>query len=199
MLLLLLLLSRFSCVWLGDPIDSSAPGSPIPGVLQARTLEWTVISFNAWKWKVNVKSLNHVWLLATPRTAAYQALPSMGFPRRVLEWGAIAFSDNDHEMAPKHGQICGFEGALLTGSWPLPIDSTKIKSWLLQDADLQHPLERSSGWRGKDKALQKPKKTGLQIVRCFQVKIFMNPNSCIFSYLEKHYCHEPMSGPGSPA
>ena len=47
---------------------------------------------------------------------------------RVLEWGAIAFSDNDHEMPPKHGQICGFEGALLTGSWPLPIDSTKIKS-----------------------------------------------------------------------
>ena len=96
---------------------------------------------------------------------------------------------NDHEMPPKHGQTCDYEGALLTESWPLPAASTKIKSWALKDADLQYPLERSSGWRQKTRhsvLWEKPGKTGLQIVRCFQVKIFMSLNSCIFSYLEKH-------------
>ena len=69
-----------SCPTLCDPIDGSPPGSPIPGILQARTLEWVAISFsNAWKWKVKVKSLSRVWLLATPWTAAYQAPPSIGF------------------------------------------------------------------------------------------------------------------------
>ena len=77
-----------------DPIDSSPPGSPVSGILQARTLEWVAISFsNAWKWKVKVKSLGRVWLLVTPQTAAYQAPLSMRFfQARVLEWGAIAFS-----------------------------------------------------------------------------------------------------------
>ena len=84
--MLLLLLSRFSCVRLCDPIDGSPPGSPIPGILQARTLEWGAISFsNAWKWKVKVKSLSRVRLLATPWTAAYQAPPSMGFSRQEYE------------------------------------------------------------------------------------------------------------------
>ena len=69
-----------SCPTLCDPIDGSPPGSPIPGILQARTLEWVAISFsNAWKWKVKVKALSHVRLFATPWTAAYQAPPSMGF------------------------------------------------------------------------------------------------------------------------
>ena len=68
-----------SCPTLRDPIDGSPPGSPIPGILQARTLEWVAISFsNAWKWKVKVKSLSCVRLLATPWTAAYQASLSMG-------------------------------------------------------------------------------------------------------------------------
>ena len=74
-----------SCLTLCDPIDSSPPGSPVPGILQARTLEWVAISFsNAWKWKmkVKVKSLSRVRLLATPWTAAYQAPPSMGFSRQ---------------------------------------------------------------------------------------------------------------------
>ena len=67
LLLLLLLLSRFSHVRLCDPIDGSPPGSPVPGILQARTLEWVASSFsNAWKWKVKVKSLSRVRLLATP-------------------------------------------------------------------------------------------------------------------------------------
>ena len=81
-----------SCPTLCDPIDGSPPGSPIPGILQARTLGWVAISFsNVWKWKVKVKSLSCVWLFVTPWTAAHQAPPSMGFfQARVLEWGAIA-------------------------------------------------------------------------------------------------------------
>ena len=72
-----------SCPTLCDPIDGSPPGSPIPGILQARTLEWVAISFsNAWKWKVKVSSVSFVRLFATPWTAAYQAPPSMGFSRQ---------------------------------------------------------------------------------------------------------------------
>ena len=72
-----------SCPTLCDPIDGSLPGSPVPGILQARTLEWVAISFSsAWKWKVTVKSFSHVRLLATPWTAAYQAPPSMAFSRQ---------------------------------------------------------------------------------------------------------------------
>ena len=86
-----------SCPTLCDPRDGSPLGSPVPGILQARTLEWVAISFsNAWKWKVKVKSLSRVRLFATPLTEAYQAPLSMGFSRqKVLEWGAIAFSTGD--------------------------------------------------------------------------------------------------------
>ena len=78
-----------SCLTLCDPIDGSPPGSPIPGILQARTLEWVAISFsNAWKWKVKGKSLSCVWLLATPWTTAYQAPPSMGFSRQEY-WSRV--------------------------------------------------------------------------------------------------------------
>ena len=77
------------CLTLCDPIDSSPPGSTIPGILQARTLEWFAIFFsNAWKWKVNVKLLSHVWLFMTPRTAAYQAPLSMGFSRQE-HWSGL--------------------------------------------------------------------------------------------------------------
>ena len=81
---MLLLSSHFSRVWLCvTPMDGSPPGSPVPGILQARTLEWVAISFSiAWKWKVKVKSFSRVWLLATPWTAAHQAPPSMGFSRQ---------------------------------------------------------------------------------------------------------------------
>ena len=72
-----------SCPTLYDPIDGSLPGSSVPGILQARTLEWVATSFsNAWKWKVKVKSLNCVRLLVTPWTAAYQSPPPMGFSRQ---------------------------------------------------------------------------------------------------------------------
>ena len=70
-------------------IDGSPPGSPVPGILQARTLEWVAISFsNAWKWKVKVKSLSRVWFLATPRTAANQAPLPMGFSRQEY-WSGV--------------------------------------------------------------------------------------------------------------
>ena len=71
-----------SCPTLCDLIDGSPPGTPIPGILQARTLEWVAISSNAWKWKVKGKSLNRVRLWKTPWTAAHQAPPSMGFSRQ---------------------------------------------------------------------------------------------------------------------
>ena len=78
-----------SCPTLCDPIDGSPPGSPVPGILQARTLEWVAISFsNAGKWKVKVKSLSRVQLLATPWTAAHQAPPSMGFSRQEY-WSGV--------------------------------------------------------------------------------------------------------------
>ena len=78
-----------SCPTLCDPIDGSPPGSPIPGILQARILEWVAISFsNAWKWKVKVKSLSRVQLSATPWPAAYQVPPSMGFSRQEY-WSGV--------------------------------------------------------------------------------------------------------------
>ena len=77
-----------SCPTLCDPIDGSPPGSPIPGILQARTLEWAAISFsNAWKGKVKVKSLSRVGLFTTPWSEAYQAPPSMGFSRQEYRSG----------------------------------------------------------------------------------------------------------------
>ena len=78
-----------SCPTLCDPIDGSPPGSPVPGILQARTLEWVAISFsNAWQWKVKVKSLSSVRLLATAWTTAYQAPPSIGFSRQEY-WSGV--------------------------------------------------------------------------------------------------------------
>ena len=78
-----------SCPTLCDTIDGSPPGSPIPGILQARTLEWLAISFsNAWKWRVKVRLLSRVWLLVTPWTAAYQTPPSMGFSRQEY-WSGL--------------------------------------------------------------------------------------------------------------
>ena len=77
------------CPTLCNPRDGSPPGSPVPGTLQARTLEWVAISFsNVWKWKVKMKSLSRVWLLATPWTAAHQAPPSMGFSKQEY-WSGV--------------------------------------------------------------------------------------------------------------
>ena len=81
-----------SCPTLRDSMDCSLPGSSIHGIFQARVLEWVAISFsNAWKWKVEVKSLSRIWLLATPWTAAYQAPPPMGFSRQAY-WSGVPYS-----------------------------------------------------------------------------------------------------------
>ena len=89
-----------SCPTLCDPIDDSPPGSPVPGILQARTLEWVAISFsNAWKRKVKVKSLSRVWLLETPWTAAYQAPPSLGFSRQE-SWSGVPLPSPAVSMRP---------------------------------------------------------------------------------------------------
>ena len=78
-----------SCPTLRIPIDGSPPGSSVPGILQARTLEWAAISFsNAWKWKVKVKSLSRVWPSATPWTTAFQASLSMVFSRQEY-WSGV--------------------------------------------------------------------------------------------------------------
>ena len=103
---LLLLLSRFNRVQLHivcDPIDGSPPAYPVPGILQARTLEWVAISFsNAGKWKVKVKSLSRVRLFATPWAAAHQAPPSMGFSRQEY-WSGVPLPSPD---TPKSSHIC---------------------------------------------------------------------------------------------
>ena len=82
-----------SCPTLCNPVDGSPPGSPVPGILQARTLEWVAISFsNAWKWKVKVKSVSRV-RLSDPMDCSLPSCSIHGiFQARVLEWGAIAFS-----------------------------------------------------------------------------------------------------------
>ena len=99
--MLLLLLSHVSRVRLCATPERAAHQAPVPGILQARMLEWVAIYFfSAWKWRVKVKSLSHVQLLVTPWTVAYQAPPSGISQARVLEWGAIAFSgdSNDSEL-----------------------------------------------------------------------------------------------------
>ena len=119
-----------SCPTLCDPIDGSPPGSPVPEILQARTLEWVAISFsNAWKWKVKVKSLNRVRPSATPWTAAFQAPPSMGFSRQEY-WSGVPLP------SPFYSLVCWYfkhkawgtifikwVQYLLSGKWMLLKDS----------------------------------------------------------------------------
>ena len=98
-----------SCPTLCDPIDGSPPGSPVPGILQARTLEWVAISFsNAWRWKVKVKSLSHVRLFTTPWTAAYQAPPSMGFSRQEY-WSGALWPWWKAVVSPKQGESSHYQ------------------------------------------------------------------------------------------
>ena len=90
-----------SCPTLCNPIDGSPPGSPIPGILQARTLEWVAISFsNAWKWKVKGKSLSCVRLFTTPWTTAYQTPLSMGFSRQEY-WSGMPSPSPSWELKKK--------------------------------------------------------------------------------------------------
>ena len=97
-----------------NPVDGRPPGSAIPGILQARTLEWVVISFfNAWKWKVKVKSLSHVWLLTTPWTAAYQASPPMGFSRQEY-WRGLPLPSLEEISSLSYSIVFLYFSALFT-------------------------------------------------------------------------------------
>ena len=105
-----------SCPTLCDPTDGSPPGSPLPGIPQARTLEWVAISFsNTWNWKVKVKSLSHVRLFATPWTAAHQAPPSMAFSRQEY-WSGLPLPSLN--ISTKGLQIDGSEWDHGKGIWP---------------------------------------------------------------------------------
>ena len=102
-----------SCPTLCDPIDGRPPGYPVPGILQARILEWVAISFSsAWKWKVKVKSLSWVWLFTTPWTAAYQAPPPMGFSRQEYWSGLPLPSPNSylHLYKKYHSFYLNYQG-----------------------------------------------------------------------------------------
>ena len=128
-----------SCPTLCDPIDGSPPGSPIPGILQARTLEWVSISFsNAWKWKVKGKSLSHAWLFATPWTAAHQAPPSVGFSRKEYWSGVPSPSSLQHHLFTfltenrEDPWQCLPEMLLWSGQWPWGIEPLS-HSWVQKD------------------------------------------------------------------
>ena len=93
-----------------DPIDGSPPGSTVPMILQARTLEWVAISFsNAWKWKVKVKLLSRVWVLVTLSSLPGSSIHGI-FQARVLEWGAIVFSGNSGDPDSSSGSLSPGEG-----------------------------------------------------------------------------------------
>ena len=133
-----------SCPILCDPRNGSPPGSAIPGILQARTLELVAISFsNAWKWKVKVKSLSHVQLSATPWTAAYQAPPSMGFSRQEYWSGVPALGRQ------KWIRLCPVEAHRL--AWEASISQYTMKkcpqSWYSRHGETpENPQEEEKGY-----------------------------------------------------
>ena len=112
-----------SCPTLCDPIDGNPPGSRVPGILQARTLEWVAISSsNAWKWKVKVKSLSRVQLFATPWTAAYQAPLSMGVSRQEYRSGVHS------SLIPNKTQdLCVAVSMYAASTWTIHVNSTLNK------------------------------------------------------------------------
>ena len=143
-----------SCPTLCDPIDGSPPRSPIPGILQARTLEWVAISFsNAWKWKVKVKSLSRVWLLATPWIVAYQVPLSMGFSKQEY-WSGLPFPSPMHESEKwkwSHSVVSdslqphGLQPSRLLHPWDFPGKSTGVGCHcLLQEAVIIKSYKRTS-------------------------------------------------------
>ena len=138
-----------SCPTLCDPIDGSSPGSPVPGIIQARTLECVAISFsNAWKWKVKVKLLSRARLLATPWTAAHQAPPSMGFSRQEY-WSGVPLPPRQHIKKYRHyfpnkspfNQSYDFSGSHV---WTWEVDykeSWAPKNWCFWTVVLEKTLE----------------------------------------------------------
>ena len=123
-----------SCPTPCDPRDGSPPGSPVPGILQARILEWVAISFsNAWKWKVKVKLFSRVQPLATPWTAAYQAPLSMGFSRQEYWSGHGLYSSRN---SPRQNTAVG-SLSLLQGIVPTQVSRIAgrfFTSWPTREA-----------------------------------------------------------------
>ena len=137
-----------SCLTLCNPIDGSSPGSPVPGILQARTLEWVAISFsNAWKWKAKVKLLSHVRLLATPWTAAYQAPLPMGFSRQEY-WSGVPLPSLQYPLEIHYFKlevwILELQGVLKTvhilGRWVSLKSRTAVSSAFPQSSIVLDPL-----------------------------------------------------------
>ena len=132
-----------SCPTLCDPRDSSPPGSPVPGILQARTLEWVAISFsNAWKWKVKVKLLSCVRPSATPWTAAFQAPPTMGFSRQEY-WSGVPLPSPKNVIGWSnyllHSQILWIRNLeraqqrqLISAPWYLRLRLGRLGRWMLK-------------------------------------------------------------------
>ena len=137
-----------SCPTLCDPIDSSPPGSPVPGILQTRTLEWVAISFsNAWKWKVKVKPLSRVRFFPTPQTAAHQAPPPMGFSKQEY-WSGLPLTKYMYAAAAA-AKICST--SLIKYIW--------IKTTLNKNAVLLAKIKEKTqlNWNNH-----------LPLVRCFE-------------------------------
>ena len=119
------------CCWVASVVSNSVGPHrrqptrlPVPGILQARTLEWVAISFsNAWKWKVKVKLLSLIWLLATPWTAAYQAPPSMGFSRKEY-WSGVPLPSLWSVTSQPQSHKWVQETSAETPSWMQPIQLT---------------------------------------------------------------------------
>ena len=125
-----------SCPTLYDPIEGSPPGSPIPGILQARTLEWVAISFsNAWRWKVKVKLFSHVRLFETPWSRAYHAPPSMGFSRQEY-WSGVPFPSPEVITGLSHSIVFLYFFALITEKGFLISPSCCLELCILMDISL---------------------------------------------------------------
>ena len=108
-----------SCPTLCDPKDGSPPGSPVPGILQARTLEWVAISSsNAWKWKVKVKTFSCCQLFETPRTAASQAPLSMGLSRQEY-WSGVPLPSSTRTAGLSEYETLGTQRLKYLPSSPL--------------------------------------------------------------------------------
>ena len=156
-----------SCPTLWDPIDGSPPGSPVLGICQARTLEWVAISFsNVWKWKVKVKLLSRVRLLAIPWTAAYQAPPSMGFSRQEY-WSGMPLLLHDqprqHITKQRHyfvnkgtsSQSYGFSSSH-GWMWELNYqESWAVKNWCFWSVVLEKTLESAPTARKSNQSILK--------------------------------------------
>ena len=140
-----------SCPTQCDPIDGGPPGSPVPGILQARTLEWVAISFsNAWKGKVKVKSLSRVRLFSTPWSAAYQAPPSMGFSRQEYWSGVPLPSPGDSHIHLLKWRVLTWRGMkddieLVRLCY---LEVSKFRSWdlLIWFLNVCEPLRRVNQW-----------------------------------------------------